>query len=120
MRAINFDFNANRPDETIGGTAWSVVQSVRASKHMFRAIQALVQEARRAREAMYRVSLDLNLLERPVMARSQIICVVERGLAGPHTELYGMMIRSLNQYLNGGARHNCSRNFPTRKELFFS
>jgi hypothetical protein len=113
-----FRLQRQSPRRDNGGTAWSVVQSVRASKHMFRAIQALVQEP--AREAMYRVSLDLNLLERPVMARSQIICVVERGLAGPHTELYGMMIRSLNQYLNGGARHNCSRNFPTRKELFFS
>jgi hypothetical protein len=79
--------------------AWSVVQSVRAANHTFQALQRLLSDGRRAREAMYQLSLDLNALNRSVEARTHIVTVMSREMAEPHLRSYGMLIRLLNQYL---------------------
>lgn len=52
---------------------------------------------------MYRISLDLNLLERPITARTKIVQVVSEHLAGQEKPHYGDVIRCVKQYLSGGS-----------------
>jgi hypothetical protein len=100
-----FRLHRQRPQRDNGGMAWSVVQSVRAATHTFQALQRLLGNPQRAREAMYRLSLDLNLLDRAVEDRTRIVTVMSRQMIGPEAEHYGMAILSIHQYLNGGAPH---------------
>ena len=101
---VGEDFRRARARRARDGNkkAPSVEQSVRAADAMFRVLQGLTETSDAAREAMFRLSFDFNLLPRTVPERAHVALVVDRDLAGPHTARFGTTAGLVKDYLNHG------------------
>jgi hypothetical protein len=97
-----FHLQRAQPQRDHGKKAPSVAHSIRAAELAFSALQRAIEPAAQAHEAMYRVSLGLNLLDKPVSERTRLLVVLERDLADRASARWGWTIRLFKQYLNHG------------------
>jgi hypothetical protein len=96
----NFSLKQESLDRDDNSKAYSVVQSVQAANRVFMALQRVYPKPDQARRAMYSLSLDLNLLPRPITARTKLVQVMQRELFSSEQAGYGMAIRLFKQYFN--------------------
>ncbi len=83
-----------------GDKAFTVVQSWEAAQQVFQTLQRLPAGPGQARAAMYRLSLDLNLLDRSARDRARLVTIIARDLRSDATARYGWVIRLITQYLD--------------------
>jgi hypothetical protein len=97
-----FHLHRSRPARDPGPSAYSVTSSVLAADAVFEILKAILRPPQKARKAMYRLSLEINLLDRSVDQRAKMITAVHRDLADRASVGHGSAILALRQYLRRG------------------